>query len=370
MTRQLMCRAGFLAALLLSALCAGGQTVAAAPARALHVEGKWVRDAAGNPVTLRGVALADLDAIYKGDRSQAVHTTVFDIIDKGCAEGWNVDVFRLTVHPEVNDETGSHGWLHDAPDDYFARILDPAVRYVISRGKYVIIDWHYVGANWRIPDVAANTESFWLGKGAWKGIAATYANNPNVLFELFNEPGAGSWVEWKVAAQRWIDGIRSRGASNLVIVGGPVWSQVMPQRATDLINGANIVYACHIYPEHARWGMPRWIEYVSGVAPVIMTEWGFEKDGPEPVNGTASSFGKKYRAYIDARPNVGWVAWCFDSVYRSVMFDTHWVLLGNGQSTRDSRFSGGPDDTPDNYMGQFVKTWLAEAAGKSTGKSP
>ena len=32
MTRQLMCRAGFLAALLLSALCAGGQTVAAAPA--------------------------------------------------------------------------------------------------------------------------------------------------------------------------------------------------------------------------------------------------------------------------------------------------------------------------------------------------
>jgi hypothetical protein len=144
----------------------------------------------------------------------------------------------------------------------------------------------------------------------------------------------------------------------------------MPQSASDLIPGANIAYACHIYPGHVRGSIPRWIEYLSGVAPVIMTEWGFEKDGPVPVNGTASFYGRLYKAYIDARPNVGWIAWCFDSVYRPVMFDKDWVLLGNGQSTRASRFSGGPDDTPDAYMGQFVKTWLAEAARKRAGRSP
>ncbi len=206
---------------------------------------------------LRGVALADLDAIFKGDRNQSVRTTVFDIIDKGCAEGWYVDVFRLTVHPEVSDETGSHGWLHYVPDEYFTRILDPAVQYVIAKGKYAVIDWHYVGADWRQPEVAANTEAFWLGRGAWPGIAAKYANNPNVLFELFNEPGAGRWTDWKKAAQGWIEGIRSRGADNIVIVGGPTWSQVMPRRASDLIPGANIAYACHIYPAHAWAGMPR-----------------------------------------------------------------------------------------------------------------
>jgi hypothetical protein len=355
---------------LLSAAGSWAQAAAISPALSLHVDGKWMKDPAGNPVTLRGVALADLDAIHNGDRNQSVHTTVFDIIDKGCAEGWNVDVFRLTVHPEVTDETGSHGWLHYAPEAYFTRILDPAVQYVIGKGKYVVIDWHYVGADWRLPDVAAHTETFWLGKGAWAGIAAKYANNPNVLFELFNEPGSGSWSDWKPTAQKWVEGIRSRGANNIVIVGGPVWSQVMPQRASDLISGANIVYACHIYPGHVRGSIPRWIEYLSGVAPVIMTEWGFEKDGPVPVNGTATLYGRLYKAYIDARPNVGWIAWCFDSVYRPVMFDKNWALLGNGQSTRASRFSGGPDDTPDAYMGQFVKTWLAEAARKRAGRSP
>jgi len=362
--------------LALSAIGAGAESAgaagssassAAAPLPALHVEGKWIRDASGHAVTLRGVSVADLDAIHNGDRDQSGPTTVFDIIDRGCSSGWDIDVFRLPVHPEVTDETGSHGWLHYAPQDYFERILDPAVQHAIRRGKYVIVDWHYIGADWRDPAVESSTEAFWLGKGAWPGVAVRYANHPNVLFELFNEPGAGSWSDWKVTAQRWVAGIRARGAGNLVIVGGPVWSQVMPQRASDLLNGPNIVYACHVYPAHVHGAMPPWIDFVSGVAPVMMTEWGFEKDGPMPVNGTASSYGRTFRAYIDAHPNVGWTAWCFDSVYRPMMFDTAWVLLGNGKSTHASRFGGGAEDTSENYMGQFVKNWLSEARAKRAG---
>ncbi len=328
----------------------------------LHVEGKWVKNAEGNPVTLRGVALADLDAIHKGDRSQKVPTTAFTIMDKALEEGWYVDVFRLTVHPEVGDETGIHGWLHYDPEEYFTTILDPVVQYALSKGKYVIIDWHYVGVRWEDRQVAENTQRFWLGSGAWKGIAEKYAGTPGVIFELFNEPGEGAWAEWKPYAEAWVRGIRAKGADNLVIVGGPRWSQIMPRKQAELINEPNVVYACHIYPLHTQYMMPDWIEYVSSVAPVIMTEWGFEKDAPNPVNGTASGYGKRFKAYIDSKPNVGWVAWCFDSVYRPVMFDMRWTLLGNGRSTPQMRFSGGALDTADNYMGQFVKTWLAEHA--------
>lgn len=333
-----------------------------APARPLHVDGKWIKDDQQKPVTLRGVALADLDAIFKGDRNQTAPTTARDIIDKACGEGWFVDVFRLTVHPEVKDETGSHGWLHYDPQAYFTKILDPVVAHAAEKGKYVIIDWHYAGVSWDASDVVANTEKFWLGGGGWKGIAAAYANNPNVLFELLNEPGQGDWSGWKSRAQGWVDAIRAKGARNIVVVGGPRWSQIMPKRPEELLSGPNIAYACHIYPGHVKEAVPDWIDYVSGVAPVLMTEWGFEKDGPPPVNGTASSYGRLFKAYINARPNVGWTVWCFDSVYRPVTFDTRWVLLGNGQSTKATRFSGGPDDTADNYMGQFLKTWLAECA--------
>ncbi len=331
-------------------------------APALHVDGKWIRDAAGAAVTLRGVALADLDAIYKGHRNRGGTTTnVSDIIDRGCEEGWKIDVFRLTVHPDVKDETGVHGWVHYAPQEYFRRILDPAVQHAISRGRYVIVDWHYVGAEWWLPEVAARTEEFWLGKGDWPGVAALYADNPNVLFELFNEPGPGRWSDWKPTAARWVAGIRARGAGNIVLVGGPSWSQVMPQTDGDLIPGPNIAYACHIYPAHAKNGMPRWIEFVSGKAPVIMTEWGYERGGAMPVDGTTSSFGIPFRRSIDSRPNVGWVAWCFDFVYHPVMFDARWVLLGNASSS--------PADSSESYMGEFVKTWLAEAAGRRGAKS-
>lgn len=119
----------------------------------LHVEGKWIKDENNNNVVLKGVALADIDAIYKGHRDQSRPTQISDIIDIGCSNGWDVDVFRLTIHPHVCDETGCHGWINYTPDSFFNNILDPAVQYVISKGKYVIIDWHYVGISWTNADV-------------------------------------------------------------------------------------------------------------------------------------------------------------------------------------------------------------------------
>jgi len=317
----------------------------------LSVSGKWVKDASGNNVVLKGVALADIDAIYKGDRSQNVPTTVNSIIDIGSGSGWNIKAFRLTIHPEVNDETGSHGWLHYTPDDYYNKILNPAVQYIISKGKYVIIDWHYVGVSWTDGNVVSNTLKF------WNYIAPKYAKHPNVIFELFNEPGGGDWSSWKSAAQGWINTIRNtHAADNIIIVGGPNWSQTTPSNSGDLLSGGNIVYACHIYPQH---GIPNWIDWVANNAPVIMTEWGYEANATEPVNGT-SSWANQYKSFIKGKGNVGWIAWCFDFVYRSVMFDKNWTLLGNGQSNSSTRFHGGPDDNGNNYMGQFAKTWLSE----------
>jgi hypothetical protein len=324
----------------------------------LHTDGIWIRDSSDNAVVLRGVATGDLDAIYKGDRSKLIQTTILDIIDYAEQRMGNVYAIRLCIHPEVNDETGNHGWLHYDPDFYFENIIDPAVQHVISKGMYAIIDWHYVGQGWT-GDSGANTEKFWLGSGSWAGIASKYANNPNVIFELFNEPGGGDWNSWKSTAGGWINSIRAKGANNIIIVGGPNWSQVMPKNESELISAENIVYACHIYPSHSGGGMPDWIEYVSTAAPVMMTEWGYENNSDANVTtGTKSSYGQMFRDFVDSKPQVGWIAWCFDYCYRSVMCDMNWKLLGNGESTSSTRYHGGNEDTYDNYMGYFVKDWL------------
>jgi endoglucanase len=325
----------------------------------LHTDGVWIRDSGDNPVVLRGVATGDLDAIYKGDRSHLIETTIMDIINYADERLGNVYVIRLDIHPEVNDETGNHGWLHYDPDFYFENILDPAVQHTISKGMYAIIDWHYVGVSWTQADVIENTETFWLGNGTWEGIATKYKNNPNILFELFNEPGGGSWSSWQSTAQGWVNAIRAKGADNIIIVGGPNWSQVTPQSASELLSGNNIAYACHIYPSHCGGGIPNWIDYVSSAAPVVMTEWGYENNSDANVTtGTKTSYGQMYRDWLDAKPQVSWIAWCFDYCYRSVMVDMNWQLLGNGNSTTETRYHGGVEDTYENYMGYFVKDWL------------
>jgi hypothetical protein len=86
------------------------------------------------------ISVADLDAICKGDRSQAVPTIVQDIIDRGKSDGWYIDNFRLCVHPNVPDETDNHGWLNFDPVFYVENILNPAVTHVISKEKYGIVD--------------------------------------------------------------------------------------------------------------------------------------------------------------------------------------------------------------------------------------
>ncbi len=96
----------------------------------------------------------------------------------------------------------------------------------------------------------------------WNLIAAHYANNPRVFFDLYNEPRltevqAGGdlqlvWSIWRnggtvggvtyVGMQALVDGIRATGANNIVIAEGTLWATSLlgiPQWA---LSGTNIAY--------------------------------------------------------------------------------------------------------------------------------
>ena len=276
----------------------------------------------------------------------------------------NANIIRLCIHPWVDDEVGQHGWDLVEPEFYISNIIEPAIDAVVSAKRYAIIDWHYVGEGWTGGN-ETKTVDF------WNRMAAIYANHPNVIFELFNEPGGGSWNDWQQTAQGWVNAIRSGNwsqyglsstpaADNLIIVGGPSWSQTLPQSSSDtFFTGGNIAYANHIYPAHSGNGIPNWADYTLQNHPVIFTEWGYENNSDANVTeGTASSYGYEYQSYVNAHPNAHWIAWNWSPTYRSVMFDKNYVLLGNGNSTQESRFHGGNADTYENYMGQFVVDWL------------
>lgn len=331
MLHNIKIRSSLLSILLLIALVVGTlpiQTAYAINTPWLSVSGKNIKDPNGNNVILRGVSLVDVGVADSRARNAR------DLIDMATdnANGWYARVVRLPVYPNAIDETP--GWNAD-PDAYFNNHLDPAVQRCISKQIYCIIDWHYI-SDYTSSTIDTSTRNF------WSYVAPKYANTPNVIFELYNEPiNPDNWSTWKATAQPWVNLIRAAAPNNLILIGGPRWSQNVASAATDPFIGSNLVYVAHIYPEHggqSTWDS--WFGNASNTVPFFITEWGWQNGGNTPTSGTLSGYGTPFSAYLDAKA-VSWTAWVFDLYWQPIMFDTSWNLLGG-----------------ENYMGQFTKDFL------------
>jgi endoglucanase len=294
----------------------------------LSTSGLYIKDSSGNNVILRGVSLVDVSVA--NSRTRNVNALIDMATDN--ADGWYAHVVRLPVYPDAID--GQPGWKAN-PDAYFTKYLDPAVQHCISKQIYCIIDWHYI-KDYNSSDVDTATRAF------WNYVAPKYASTPNVIFELYNEPiYPDSWSTWKKTAQPWVDTIRAAAPKNLILIGGPRWSQNVADAATSPFTGSNLVYVAHIYPGHGDQSVwDSWFGDSSSTVPYFITEWGWQQGGNVPTSGTKSGYGIPFSAYLDSK-GVSWTAWVFDDYWQPIMFDTSWNLLG-GEA----------------YMGQFTKDFL------------
>ncbi len=294
----------------------------------LTVSGRYIKDPNGNIVILRGVSIVDVSVADSRSRNAPA------LIDMATdnANGWYARVMRFPVYPDAIDQ--QPGWLAN-PDAYFNNHLNPAIQRCISRQIYCIIDWHYI-KDYNSSAVDTATRNF------WSYIAPKYKDVPNVIFELYNEPiNPDSWSTWKTWAQPWVNIIRAVAPNNLILIGGPRWSQNVAEAATNPFSGGNIAYVAHIYPQHggqSTWDA--WFGNSSATVPYFITEWGWQNGGASPTSGTLSGYGTPFSNYLDSK-GVSWTAWVFDDYWQPVMFDTSWNLLGG-----------------ENYMGQFTKDFL------------
>jgi endoglucanase len=306
-------------------LCSGvGKTTHAVPW--LHVDGNWLKDPRGNKVVLRGVSTPD--PFHLVTARPGIPFSINKMTDGG--KGLYSKVIRIPANP-------FH--FKAEPDKYFNSYLKPAVDYCVSKGVYVIIDWHYGGV-YNTAEVDSLLRSF------WSYVAPKFKDVPNVIYEVFNEPVTPyDWNTWKVWAQPWVDLIRSHAPNNIILVGSPEWSRFTRYAPKSPFKGKNLVYTIHIYPQHH----PRTWESVFGAAaksvPVFMTEWGYSHDKSAVgavYYGTTSGFGANIRNFLDkVHPNISWAAWIYDWDYQPVMVDKNYNLLGG-----------------DNFMGVFTQKWL------------
>jgi len=305
----------------------------------LRTDGKWVVDPDGNEVVLRGVNTVDpwwADR-YADQRGNSYAETLELATDREA--GWYPRVIRIPCQPNSIAEIGVETFASD--------YLDPAIETCRENDAYAIVDYHTIEP-YDTDDVDQRIREF------WGTVAPRYADRSHVLYELFNEPtepygnGLDSWKRWRETAQPWIDLVREEAPETPIVVGSPEWTSLTRFAPEAPFEGENLIYAGHIYPSD---GPDTWEDNYGAPAeevPVMITEWGYldvNGNGHDPhMRGTTSGWGEQFRLWLSKHPNVGWAAWCFDSVWDPQMFTAEWDLLGG-----------------EYYMGRFTKKWLADA---------
>lgn len=106
--------------------------------------------------------------------------------------------------------------------------LQDRVAYFTNKGVSVMIEIHGASdtnfARYKgnvIGSTAVPNSAF---ADFWSRMATIYKNNPLVIFGLMNEPTNISTMQWYAAAQAAINGIRSTGAANMIMVPGNGWT--------------------------------------------------------------------------------------------------------------------------------------------------
>lgn len=317
---------------------AGGPVVPARNLPPLHVEGNQIKDPEGNVVILRGVALIDLGAteLWEGGIRAMIDRLTKEDDPQGTSPGWHSRVVRFAVYPAPEVADFESPLYYDLnPANYYTNVLRPAVDYAKQKGLYAIIDWHH------IDDTTKHVEAT---NRFWADTAPRFANDDHVLFELFNEPiNAGNWATVRADMQSFYNTVRVGAPNNLVLVGTPNWSQVVGPTATQPIEGTNVVYVAHMYPQHwANASLRNQIVTAAAVHPVFLTEWGFQSGSNRILDGTISSYGAPFKQFVEDQ-KLSWTAWCASSSWGPPLFNSDYSLrVGEGE------------------MGGFTKDWLYE----------
>ena len=280
----------------------------------------------GQPITLRGVSVGDPFLAREG-RPLSDYQTI--------AKDWNANVMRLDIHPSV--------WK-TVPHSRVLSVLQTNVEAALRNGLFVVIDWHSIG----FPDGFYEKtpygddprdlydSNFALAKDFWEQVSKTFGNDGRVIFELWCEPvfqtndfdpAVGpKWPQLKPYFQQLAQIVRAHG-QNVILATGNYWAYNMTGIRHDPLPGKNVAYSWHIYASHEENDEEAWaraLDHLETVAPVIVTEWGFQRKTHEHFKGSPESFGDKFvRDFLEAR-HLHSIAWCWHPEWTPVMLKKDW----------------------------------------------
>ena len=285
-----------LLAAFVAAVTAGDAPVIAAHAAASkartchHVSGPFRRDknmiigADGQRYIPYGITVTGL-----GSPSWKVHGSGDDAEIGAAAASWCANTVRLQIFQYALVGRGKRGRVR--VNRTFLGLIKGQVDTALDYGLVVVLNDQTEGSGNRyFPGMpTAQTKAF------WKVLSAVYGSNPDVIFDLFNEPRravfpteAGTWRFWKhggvyeghrfVGMEPLARYIRGLGAQNLFWVEGPHTAGTLDQVVTHQITGVGAVEYTINHPggPRAPHDPAEWYTrfgYASGKVPMTDAEW-------------------------------------------------------------------------------------------------
>jgi len=145
-------------------------------------------------------------------------------------------------------------------------------------------------------------------KAFFKEMATIYGRNPNIIYEIVNEPDYETWEEVKTYATEIISTIRAIDSNNIILVGSPHWDQDVNLPAEDPITGFNnLMYTLHFYAAtHKQYLRDRADDAIKKGLPLFVSESaGMQATGNGALDYTEWN---KWISWMEAK-KLSWVTW-------------------------------------------------------------
>ena len=218
----------------------------------IHAKGNQIVDKNDKPVALHGMSL--FWSQWGGK-----------FYNEKCLD-WLYNDFHCTVvRAAMGIEGGGYLVNPEREIEKVFKVIDECIRL----GIYVIVDWHDHHAE-------QHTEQ---AKKFFDLISEKYGDQPNIIYEIYNEPLKISWSQIiKPYAEEIINVIRKNDPDNLIAVGTPTWSQDVDIAAKDPISDSNIAYVLHFYSStHKQNIRDKATEAMKNNAALFVTEFGISE---------------------------------------------------------------------------------------------
>jgi hypothetical protein len=305
----------------------------------LKTVGNKIETASGRTYVPEGISM------YGGleDTNYNEYTQNDDAQILAAAKYWHANTIRFQV---AESNLFKHVSLGKSYNTTFLAAVKKQVDFARSLHTAVVINDQTEFTS-RIPGPTQTTVRF------WNIMAQTFGSDPDVIFDLFNEPRIANlsgllfnsdenplfhlldkpasealsskhdkispatvWHIWKyggtinsvsyVGMQSLVNDIRERQVSNLIWVEGPYMARMLPP-SKDLLTGSNIIYSIH-HPNLNKPSSWKAIGKLAKIRPVVDGEWAqYESLWPECYS-EAYATTPKYLNYLH-KQSIGIIAW-------------------------------------------------------------